>query len=208
MIPAVRPHQAQEVREFVPLHYPLEIREVFSQCAIDIDTLPRLDLQGRIGETEYIDFLNPDDLTESAMQFRDRLGRIGVALKFKDNLNRVGVLAVFQRDADDSTIWECGSRSSNNTISEITFGWNSSIANNQACLDKLSEAIRKNSKIHKLTEIGKRLVTWISLFAVGILFTMTYNHSIQQITTQTHVFTVAAITAALSTGLYNQFLSK
>jgi hypothetical protein len=46
------------------------------------EVLPTIDLQGRMGNTDYIDFLRAEDLPASICKYVDRYGRPGLAFKF------------------------------------------------------------------------------------------------------------------------------
>jgi hypothetical protein len=63
--------------------YPLKIRELFNRCNYPIWGLPVLDLGDCMGKTGYIDFIQPEEMNRSVMQFRDRYRRSGVALKIQ-----------------------------------------------------------------------------------------------------------------------------
>lgn len=61
--------------------YPLGMVRAFRNSRTPISQLPVLDLGNRMGGAGYIDFIQPADMTQSVMRFRDRFGRPGIALK-------------------------------------------------------------------------------------------------------------------------------
>ena len=85
--------------------------------------LPEVDLRGRTGRTEYIDFLKPEDVAFPLMRFTDTSGRVGLALNVRGNadgnvelptgtvpIRQVSeTLALFRRYPDCNT-WSIGSR--------------------------------------------------------------------------------------------------
>lgn len=63
------------------------------------------DLKGRVGHTDYIDFLTPNDLKEkSVVTGIDRFQRAFVSLKVEWRA-RTYVLTIFQRYTYDRTFW-------------------------------------------------------------------------------------------------------
>ena len=60
-------------------HYPAEIVEAFKSGGLPIAQFPVLNLRGRMGGTDYVDFLWPVEVIQP-MRFRDRYGRYGFAL--------------------------------------------------------------------------------------------------------------------------------
>lgn len=67
----------------IAAEYPQEIQAAFRAAGRSIIGLPELDLTGRMGGTGYIDFINPQDMLQPVMRFRDRHGRPGIALKIR-----------------------------------------------------------------------------------------------------------------------------
>lgn len=82
-----------------------------------------LDLHGRTGATGYINFLEPRDMRQAVMRFRDRAGRPGIALNLQGRdvaalqtewggslqiRNTAGVLAVFRRFTGANSHWTIG----------------------------------------------------------------------------------------------------
>jgi hypothetical protein len=81
--------------------YPEAFRRVFRGAGYFLSRFPLLNLEGRIGETGYINFLTPGDLggVGSVVRFKDRIGRPGFALSLErraDPSDRA-VIAVFKR---------------------------------------------------------------------------------------------------------------
>jgi hypothetical protein len=75
--------------------------------------LPILDLKNRMGHSDYIDFLQPEELTHPIMRGIDAYRRPFVAFKVyvagpkdKDNYEIVGTF--FQRYSDDTDAWAFG----------------------------------------------------------------------------------------------------
>lgn len=73
---------------------------------------PELDLAGRRGSTDYIDFLSPHELTHSVMRGIDRFQRPFISLKLRANLAGGGfgppfVVTLFQRYTDRG-LWTYG----------------------------------------------------------------------------------------------------
>jgi len=93
---------------------------VLNETKYDVDNLPTLDLKGRQGHTDYIDFLDPTDMCAPVMKFRDRFNRPGIALNIRGKLpgyQRFGdkntkdmniVLALFQRYTGNYQNWSYG----------------------------------------------------------------------------------------------------
>lgn len=74
------------------------------------DKLPILDLQGRNGHTDYIDFIKPDDMEFSIMKGIDLFKRPFISLKVNIN-NKETVGTFFQRYSDCNKNWAFGSKS-------------------------------------------------------------------------------------------------
>jgi hypothetical protein len=74
--------------------------------------LPILDIGARTGDTGYLDFLRPSDLSQSIMRGSDKLGRPFIALKLRSNrpedYGREFVVTFFQRYTDDAGRWTWG----------------------------------------------------------------------------------------------------
>lgn len=56
---------------------------------------PQLDLKGKIGPSNYIDFLDPKDLTSSIMKGQDKYGRAFISLKIQRTSNSQAQPATF-----------------------------------------------------------------------------------------------------------------
>lgn len=76
--------------EMFPLFFPPEQMKI----------VPRLDLQGRRGSTDYIDFLQCSELTEPVMKGEDLFGRLFLAF-----LHARGVMVWFQRYSPEWDYW-------------------------------------------------------------------------------------------------------
>ncbi len=64
----------------------------------NFERLPILDLKGRMGDTDYLDFLTPKELPEALMKGIDKYQRPFLAIKLKDKRNdHVFVTTLFQR---------------------------------------------------------------------------------------------------------------
>jgi hypothetical protein len=74
------------------------------------DQLPVLDLGGRQGNTEYIDFIKTSDMSAPVMRYTDRFNRRGIALHLRCTYGEWNdlevVLAPFQRYVPGLTGWE------------------------------------------------------------------------------------------------------
>jgi hypothetical protein len=77
--------------------------EVLQNIQINnFENLPILDLQGRMGDTDYIDFLEPADLKEPLMKGFDKYKRPFLAIKMKDNQDdHIFITTIFQRYKDN-----------------------------------------------------------------------------------------------------------
>ncbi len=62
----------------------------------DFDTIPQLDLKGRMGATGYIDFLNPEEMSGPIMKGVDKFGRPFIALKM-ELTEKPFIVTLFQR---------------------------------------------------------------------------------------------------------------
>jgi hypothetical protein len=99
--------------------------KVLKNTGYSVDTLPQLDLKGRMGSTDYIDFVTPNDMTSPVMKFRDRFNRPGIAIHIvgktpgvmvkdlygdekTDSSTLNNVLALFQRYSDTTGKWSYG----------------------------------------------------------------------------------------------------
>ena len=116
-----------------------EYAKAFKTAGLSIDTLPQLDLQGRQGHTDYIDFLTTDDMTRPVMKFIDRFNRPGVAIhivgkpgemvkslwsdKLTDSGTLNGILALFQRYTGVSRKWSFGWGGSDVSIENTYNAW-------------------------------------------------------------------------------------
>jgi hypothetical protein len=70
------------------------------------EALPILDLQGRFGKTDYIDFLTASDLSAPAMKGVDHLQRPFIAFKAENKVTgEKFTQVIFQRYTDDPGLW-------------------------------------------------------------------------------------------------------
>lgn len=69
------------------------------------EALPILDLQGNVGDTGYIDFIRPGDMTAPVMRFQDRLGRRGFAVCGRRNNDRQDRVQTFFERYPDWDSW-------------------------------------------------------------------------------------------------------
>lgn len=75
----------------------------------NLDNIPTFDLKGRMGKTDYIDFLTVDDLPQSIYRGIDHQGRPFFTFKIRDNLkNTVFVETIFQRFPNNRDLWVRG----------------------------------------------------------------------------------------------------
>jgi len=88
--------------------YPERLVQSFKNYGVDIYTLPVLDLKNRGGNTDYIDFLTPEDMTAPIMRFVDKFRRPGLAFLLRGPKNESGVVSVFQRYTENSRTWVYG----------------------------------------------------------------------------------------------------
>lgn len=85
--------------------------------------IPILDLHGQMGETNYIDFLQPQDLSAPIMKGQDKYGRPFIALKLiNQETGNLFVATLFQR-YQDSDRWIFISREDQfNTLMQAVVG--------------------------------------------------------------------------------------
>lgn len=85
---------------------------ITDEDSIDLSRIPRLDLCGRMGYTEYLDFIRPTDLAYPIMHGIDGYGRFFIAMTTQDSSDSQGkgtVLVVFQRYTGNERVWvNCG----------------------------------------------------------------------------------------------------
>ena len=114
--------------ERVESKYPPEIRQIFRDSDRPIVRLPRLELDR---DRDYIDWLNPGDLSEPVMRFIDSRGRPGIvfslqyrrcvplspllqslleerSLTIQDQPLPTTVLAIFRRQVEPESHWTFG----------------------------------------------------------------------------------------------------
>jgi hypothetical protein len=91
--------------------YPVDYKQVFADNYQPIDQLPVLNLEGRQGHTDYIDFIRTSEMTAPVMRYKDRFNRIGLALHLRCTYgewkDKEVVLAPFQRYTGGNT-WAFG----------------------------------------------------------------------------------------------------
>lgn len=92
--------------------YPEDYETVFRDHYQAIKDLPVLDLKGRQGHTDYIDFLTPKDMTKPVMRFVDKFNRPGIAIHLRCKhgawADEEIVLALFQRYTGEPSKWTYG----------------------------------------------------------------------------------------------------
>ena len=112
----------KRLRQDHKLPYPFEVIELFVNNGYHLSELPILDLGLKIGSTEYIDFVEPEEMTAKIMRFTDRIGRIGIIFRIRglsDGYAYIGykfkisdictTLALFKRYAyTEDSIWSLG----------------------------------------------------------------------------------------------------
>lgn len=90
-----------------------------------IEALPVLDIGKRVGPTNYIDFIGPDEMFNSIMKGVDVYRRPFISIKVKYNdlnsnsdedLVKFAVGTFFQRYTDDNYNWAYGTRYKQNII--------------------------------------------------------------------------------------------
>lgn len=86
-----------------------ELAELAGNVILEADQYPTLDLKGRTGATDYIDFITMDDLGDnSIMKGVDRFSRNFVVMKLYID-GRIILQTVFQRYSDNLSEWRgCG----------------------------------------------------------------------------------------------------
>ncbi len=86
----------------------------------NFEQLPILDLKGRMGGTQYIDFLTPDELPAPLMKGLDKYERPFLAIKVKDKKNDyVFVATLFQRYTNDERWTWIAEGGLNNPLSHL-----------------------------------------------------------------------------------------
>jgi hypothetical protein len=100
-----------------------EYLKIFKNAGVDINTLPVLDLGDRMGNTDYIDFIDYKEMKAPIMKFRDCYGRPGIILILTNKVDFTsryderktvkpgeykGTIALFQRYTDLPTKWSFG----------------------------------------------------------------------------------------------------
>jgi len=79
------------------------------QCGYPYEALPELDLKGRHGTCNDMDFIDPSEMSSNVMMFVDKFQRPGVALHLSqvegEHKGTEVVLALFQRHKDDPERW-------------------------------------------------------------------------------------------------------
>ncbi len=112
--------------------------DVFEKCGKPIDHVPILDLGNRIGNrighTDYIDFIKPEELSDPIMKFVDVYKRSGIVLRLcaKDKALDIikdeydsdikkysNTLALFQMYTDKLYFWTYGWGNSDSLISNV-----------------------------------------------------------------------------------------
>jgi hypothetical protein len=132
--------------------YPITLVNLLQKYNINLLDLPILDLKGRTGYTDYIDFLTPMDLSSPIMRFKDSYKRYGISLKLKsknlieDEYIEI-IFTIFRRYTDRindmRTIWSYNK----SIISSEYYKYNKSIhncGNEHYCFDcesKLSNIV-------------------------------------------------------------------
>lgn len=93
--------------------------EIAQALNINITQLPVLNLENKLGNTQYVDQLLLDDLSSPIMKGIDQFGRPVLALKVKgkgeDTKEQAFAIAFFQRYTDGST-WQIGSTEGSNNL--------------------------------------------------------------------------------------------
>jgi len=83
----------------------------------DWENLPIINLNGQIGHTDYIDFIQYDEMTAPVMKYIDIYDRPGIVLRINqkvstdnitDNKPIKGTLAIFQRYTNNPVTWSYG----------------------------------------------------------------------------------------------------
>jgi len=89
--------------------FPGELRQLFRAHRQPMNRLAILDLGGRTGNTDYIDFLCPEEVPSGLMLFKDALGRSGIAFKLQEQ-GETHVQTIFQRYPGIRGLWVSGGR--------------------------------------------------------------------------------------------------
>ncbi len=94
--------------------------ELFGKSHEDFSKVPVLDLREKMGSTDYIDFLTPDDLSDAEGVDKHRRSFITFVIQEKKNFEKsklmkilfpdnLRVLTLFQRYTDQNGFWVNGS---------------------------------------------------------------------------------------------------
>lgn len=106
--------------------FPADYQKVFADHYMRIDQLPVLDLKGRQGSTDYIDFIRPGDMTAPVMRYKDRFNRLGLALHLRCTYgewkDKEVVFAPFQRYTGNSK-WTFGWGGSQSFVERAYQAW-------------------------------------------------------------------------------------
>jgi len=102
----------------------IQSKDIIEACGglEQVTSWPILDLNGRMGWTDYIDFLSSQDLTAPVMRGIDSYNRPFIALRYivrneDPAKNRTCVETLFQRYTDDPIKWVKGTGSNGDQIS-------------------------------------------------------------------------------------------
>lgn len=90
-----------------------------------LSSFPVLDLQGRMGATDYVDMVDPQEMTAPVMRFVDKFNRPGLVFRLRglgEHADICNTVAWFQRYTNDPRIWTYGMGHSDNTITNVYGG--------------------------------------------------------------------------------------
>jgi hypothetical protein len=79
----------------------------FMECGYSWENMPSLDLKGKMGITDYIDFIKVNDMKNPVMKYVDKYGRPGVAIHIVGDKEEC-VLCPFQRYYENENFWSYG----------------------------------------------------------------------------------------------------
>ena len=85
--------------------FPEYLYDLFSKEKLD--ALPILDMASNMGDTDYIDFLKPEDLSQPIMKGIDKYKRQFITFLFQQR-NKQRVITFFQRYSDSKNFWVYG----------------------------------------------------------------------------------------------------
>jgi hypothetical protein len=92
-------------------------------AVLQTDNLRVLNITGRVGATDYIDFIDPQEMCESKMAFLDDFRRPGFVLRLyqKGQPEKLYTFAAFQRYTNNARNWSYGWGHSDATLEHAMY---------------------------------------------------------------------------------------